>query len=512
MKEILKKSSCLIYGILIISFVNNLIYAENWKDSELSTQDCVVQVFSQIAKFNWVEPYKSPEQFQASGTAFFINDEGHLLTNFHVIDQAKFIYINLPSLGRRPLEVEVIGAYPEGDIALMKLTQDSYAEIINFLGYVPYLNLGDSDTLYKTEPVLALGYPLGQRYLKSTVGVVAGRDYIDGVSYVHITAPINPGNSGGPLLNISGEVVGINTAYVPGSQNIGYIIPINEVKNILDDLYKVKLYRKPIIGISCNHATDDHMRSLGNPVPGGLYINYVLPNSLAEKAGIEMGDMLYEIVWQDKSYLIDEYGDIKVDWRNSDKVILMELINRFQLKDDFKLVVYRNGAKLELSCLFDCQENSVIRYIYPDYEPQEIDYEIFAGAVFMQLRGNHFGLLPENSILNQYRRPELHNEEAIVITNIFPGSMMHKVRCFYPGMIVDSINDCYVRNLSDLRKALISSAKLGTVSIKTKDHVVTVLSLDQILEQEPKLSNNFVYPMSSIVVKLLNLKGNSPQS
>lgn len=492
--------------LIIFLFLNINSYSDNWKDLESNIQDCVVQVISQIASFNWLEPYKSPDQIQASGTAFFIHPDGYLLTNFHVIDQAKSIYINIPSFGRKPFEVEVVGVFPEGDIALMKLKQEAYDDIVNNLGLIPYLNLGDSDTLYRTEPVLALGYPLGQRYLKSTVGVVAGRDYIGGISFVHITAPINPGNSGGPLLNRAGEVMGINTAGILGSQNICYMIPVNEVKNILEDLYKIKLYRKPSIGIIFNHATDEHTEFLGNPVPGGLYVNCVLPGSLAEKAGVKKSDMIYEIIWQNQSYLVDEYGDVKVDWRGSDKILLPELINRFQLKDNITIVVYRNGQRLELECVYDCQEKDSVRYIYPDYEKEEIDYEIFAGAVFMQLRENHFNLLPESYELKKYKHLNSEKKEAVVITNIFPGSLMNKVQCFYSGMIIDTINNQEINNLQDLRKALIASADSGVIAIKTKDNFESVISLDKALLQEYKLSDNFVYPITKTVKKLIELR------
>lgn len=507
-----KNNKLLFYILLLGQLISKFILSNNWKDIESNTQDSVVQVLSQIAKFNWTEPYKSPEQMQATGTAFFISEEGYLLTNFHVIDQAKSIYINVPSCGRKLLEVEVKGVYPERDIALMKVKKESYEEIIKTLGYIPYLPLGNSDATYRTEPVLALGYPLGQRYLKSTVGVVAGRDFISGFSYIHITAPINPGNSGGPLLNLSGEVIGINTAYIKGSQNICFIVPINEVKSILEDLYKVKLYRKPQIGISCNHATEEHVQLLNNPVPGGLYVNYVLTDSLAYKAGIKKGDMLYELIWQGTSYQVDEYGDVKVDWRGCDKVSIGELINRFQLNDKVTAVVYRNGKKLELDFSFESDVKHPIRYIYPDYEKEEIDYEVFGGAVFMQLRENHFGLLPESYAIKKYHHPEAQAKQAILITNIFPGSIMHKVQCFYPGAILDSINNQKIRTLEDLRSTLIDSINNSTLSIKTKDGFATVLSLDKILEEEPRLSNNFVYPMSKTIKQLIKIKSSTLNS
>lgn len=503
--KILFKSKQILLFLYFIVLGYTTFSRQDWQSLETQIQNTVVQVWSQIAKFNWREPYKAPDQFQTSGSAFFINEYGDMLTNFHVIDEAKSIYINIPSLGRRPLEVEVIGVCPETDIALMKLTEESYKIVKNSLGQIPYLPLGDSDDLYITEPVLALGYPLSQRYLKSTVGVIAGREYIDGCSFMHITAPINPGNSGGPLLNNKGEVIGINTAYMHGAQNIGYIVPINDVKNKLEDLYKIKLYRNPHMCIGFNFVTDEHARVLNNPVPGGVYINYVQKGSFADKIGIKVGDMLYAVIARGTRYDIDEYGDVHVNWRSSDKVSLGELLIRFELGEPLKVIVYRNGKKLEFEGPFDAPSPHPIRTIYPDFEPEEIDYEIIGGAVVMQLRDNHFELLPQTAILKQYARYDSKIKEALVITNILPGSELYKVMCFYPGSIINKVNGKKVKNLTDFRKALMISAETKNIVISTKDNFCTVLSLDKVLNDDIKLSNYYMYPLTTTFKRLQKL-------
>ena len=120
------------------------------------------------------------------------------------------------------------------------------------LGSIPFLPLGDSDLIHRSDEVLALGYPLGQQSLKSTTGVISGREQ----HLIQMSAAINPGNSGGPSLNTKGEVIGINSAGIPAAQNVGYMIPINDLKIVLADLYKVKLLRKPFLGVLFNNATD----------------------------------------------------------------------------------------------------------------------------------------------------------------------------------------------------------------------------------------------------------------
>jgi len=101
------------------------------------------------------------------------------------------------------------------------------------LGQIPFLRLGDSDKVARRDKITVLGYPLRQERLKSIEGEVSGREVVWGESWIQISAALNPGNSGGPALNGKGEVVGINTARIPEGQNIGYIIPINDVKGII---------------------------------------------------------------------------------------------------------------------------------------------------------------------------------------------------------------------------------------------------------------------------------------
>src|SRR5579872_429286 len=246
-----------------------------WRPIQDRVKDTVVQVFSQVAEFDFLEPYKTPNQYSGYGSAFFINDRGDLLTNAHVVNQAKAIWIQIPSLGKRIVDVEIIGISPERDLALLRLRPEGLALIKQELGSVPYLTLGDSDQVRRSDDVLALGYPLGQQSLKSTSGVISGREG----NYIQMSAAINPGNSGGPLLDAHGQVVGINSANVPDAQNVGYIIPINDVKKVLPDLYKIKLLRKPFLGVLFNSATETLTELLGNPLPGGCYVVEVVNNS-----------------------------------------------------------------------------------------------------------------------------------------------------------------------------------------------------------------------------------------
>ncbi len=483
---------CMIFtlgGVEIQGKVQKAERSYDWKEAEEAARNTVVQVFSQHTLFNWQEPYKAPRQTEGCGTAFFIDSQGTLLTNFHVVDQASSLHVQVPEIGQRPLEAKVVGVCPESDVALIKLTDEALCAFRKSLSKVPFLTLGDSDALFPTEPVLALGYPLGQRYLKSTVGVIAGREYIAGSSYMHITAPINPGNSGGPLLNLDGLVVGINSAGIPNSQNIGYIVPIYDAQILLKDLAKQKLVRKPDLGIRYNATTEEHAQLLGNPVPAGTYINTVYPNSIAQKMGIKEGDMLYEI----NGHPVDSYGDVTVNWQSSAKVTLDEFLIRLPCNEKMNVRIFRKGKEKNLKGTYSEPIPLPVRFIHPEFEQCGCDYEIIGGMCVMQLRTNHLDIFNDLIPLHQYRLAENRDKEVLIVTKLLPGSLVHKINCFYEGVLLDKVNDKPVKNLDQLRDAIKESAHTGLIAIQSKDKVATAMSVDALLKDEDRITKDFMF-------------------
>jgi serine protease Do len=303
---------------------------EPWRDLQSSLKDAVVQIFSQIAEIDILEPQKTPNQYQVTGTGFFINESGEIVTNAHVVSQAKAVWIQIPSLGKRQLDVEVVGVSPDRDIALLRLGQKGIDAIVQEIGKISYLTLGDSDAVHRADEILTLGYPLGQQGLKSTKGVVSGREK----NLIQIDAAINPGNSGGPSINNAGHVIGINTAYQPKAQSVGYIIPINELKVILDDLRELKLLRRPFLGILYNNASETLTKFLGNPEPGGLFVVDVYEGSPLFKAGVKRRDMIYEI----NGHRVDIYGELP--WIE-DKMSIVDYVSQLKLGDEVRIVLYR---------------------------------------------------------------------------------------------------------------------------------------------------------------------------
>lgn len=468
-----------------------------WAAMQDTIHNSVVQVVAQVAKFNWREPFKVQEQFEGRGTGFFIDADGYLVTNAHVVDEAETVWIYMPSLGKKVIFADVVSFCPERDLALLRIKDDDFKELKKQVGEIIPLPLGDSDIIRRTEEVLVLGYPLGHQTMKSSTGVISGRETYGSYSLIQITAPVNPGNSGGPLINAQGEVIGITIATVPGAQNIGFAIPINQLKIILDDLYSKPFVRRGQLGVLFNYASEELAQYLGNPVPAGIYITYVTKNSLFDTIGVKEGDMLYEL----NGFRIDAYGDATVPW-SRDKATINDLVSRVKHGDTVTCVVYRSGQRVELSFTFEVTQPNPIRFIYPKYEP--VDYEIIAGMIVMHMSDNHIPLLLQHMpYLIDYTKAEKKSEPALIISHIIPGSVAQQTRNLLPGFIITQVNGLPVTTLAEFRKAVKKSVKSGLLSVKTQDNIFVVFPLGQVLRDEERLSKGFGYTVSHLVKELL---------
>jgi serine protease Do len=470
--------------------------AITWIDVQRQVKNTVVKIISDVAAFNWIEPYKTPEVGKGSGSGFFINGDGDIVTNYHVVNQARVVHIEIPVLGAERLEAKIVGVCPERDVALLRLTAHAKDKIKKELGgKIPFLEFGNSDEVRRGQDVLALGYPLGVQSLKSTQGIVSGRERISVIkqSCLQTTAPLNPGNSGGPAINSFGEVIGINFAIVAKAQNVGYIIPINDVKSTINDLNKIKLLRRPVLGCLLEPANKDMLEFLSNPEPGGFYIARVFKNMLLEKVGVKAGDMIYEI----NGFKVDRFGRASVPW-NEDKVSMLEILDRLEVGDKIYMDIYRSGERKEIKFVLEPRFIQPIRFIYPDFE--KVDYETIAGLVVMELAQNHIPILAENShALIAYERPENQYESALIISYVQPTSITSKLRLLYPGMIITHINGEKVKTLKEFRQAVRKSKSTRFLTIKTKEHWVTVFSVDNIVRDEDRLAMIYQFKKSKLI-------------
>lgn len=470
-----------------------------WISVQKNARDAVMQVFTNKFEFNWIEPYRTPEQSAGVGSGFFINEDGHFLTNYHVVSEGRNIQIQLPSFGKERFDAEIVGVNPERDLARLVLTEDSKRRIREKLGSIPFLKLGNSDLLARGEEILALGFPLGQEHLKSTHGIISGVEKPSLVDQLclQITAPINPGNSGGPSLNSRGEVIGINFAMIQFAQNVGYVLPMNDLRSAIKDLEKVRFLRKPRLGCDFQISSDAISRYLGNPTGGGAYVSRVRKNSIAEKMGMQEGDVVYEL----NGHKLDYFGDTKVPW-NEDKVSVVALLNRYNVGDKINLVVYRKGAPKEFSAELEHSLVPPMRLVYPDYE--KVDYEVFGGMVFMDLSMNHVLIMSEKlPTITRYALHEKQYESSVVLTHIIPTSISYLARGqVMPGDIIDEINGIKVTDLKSLRDAVKKSKETGFISIKTEDKRMAPFPVEPLLKDEDRLASLIGFPKSELLKEL----------
>ncbi|MCL2669682.1 MAG: DegQ family serine endoprotease [Syntrophaceae bacterium] len=227
----------------------------------------------------------TPERRQQGvGSGFIISKDGYIVTNNHVVEGADQIRVKLSDGKER--EGKVVGRDPRTDLALVKIDDPSDLQP---------LILGDSDSLRVGEWVVAVGSPFG---LEQTVtaGIVSAKGRLIGSGpyddFIQTDASINPGNSGGPLINLRGEVVGINTAIIASGQGIGFAIPVNMAKEIAPQLQARGHVTRGMLGVGIQDVTPDLARSFGMKEAKGALVSQITPGGPADKGGIQQGDVI----------------------------------------------------------------------------------------------------------------------------------------------------------------------------------------------------------------------------
>ena len=247
----------------------------------------------------WFWPFPQPSPQGSSGSGFIIDEKGVVLTNQHLFPNARqirSIKVHLPG-DDKTYEARLIGSDYELDLAVLQIEGD---------GPFPTVPLGDSDSTRVGEWVIAIGNPYRLEHTV-TVGVLSAKgrqitvrdsDSAMPRSYRNLMqtdAAINPGNSGGPLINLKGEAIGINTAVSTQGQGIGFAIPINAAKEVLDDLINRGMVVRPFIGIRYTSLDESIAQQLRLPVTQGVIVLEVIPGTAAERAGLRVYDVITEV-------------------------------------------------------------------------------------------------------------------------------------------------------------------------------------------------------------------------
>lgn len=268
-----------------------------------------------------------------SGSGFFISNEGYILTNHHVIEDVQDIRIILADGSEQ--SATLVGSDQFSDLAVLKAD-----------GSVPAIvKLGNSDVLKSGESVIAIGSPLGDFKNTVTVGVVSatGRSIDTGEGYqvedlIQTDAAINQGNSGGPLVNLAGEVIGINTMIVRSSssgtvaEGLGFAIPVNTARAVAEQIIQKGYFARPKIGISWQFVTPALAARYGLPVEWGAYVTDVQANSPAQRAGLKEGD------------IITQFDDITLD----DTQPFINTLFTYNPGDTVTLTVMRGNTEMHV--------------------------------------------------------------------------------------------------------------------------------------------------------------------
>jgi S1-C subfamily serine protease len=273
------------------------------------------------------------------GTGFIVDSNGIIVTNQHVVSDLESDYVVITSAGDQ-YDVVDIERDNTNDIAVLKIDATE----------LPTLTLGDSNAIIVGQTVIAIGTPLGEYVGSVTTGIVSGldRDVVASTGWfgstaktyenvIQTDAAVNPGNSGGPLLNTSGKVIGVNFATTSGADNIAFALPINVVKDRVEEYRTYGKFIKPYLGVSYQMISDRQALYYENVVAGALIVR-VDPYGPAQKAGIERGDIIIEFAGE----AVDQS--------------LANLISKKEVGQDVELKVWNNGKERTVTVTLQEQE------------------------------------------------------------------------------------------------------------------------------------------------------------
>jgi serine protease Do len=372
--------------------------------------------------FNPFHNFKMPKKWkeQSLGSGVIVSDDGYIITNNHVVEQADEIRVTL--FDKRSFKAKIIGADTKTDIAVVKISADNLRAA----------KWGDSDKLQVGEFVLAIGNPYGLSHTV-TMGIISavGRanvgiaDYED---FIQTDAAINPGNSGGPLVNIRGELIGINTAIFSrsgGYQGIGFAVPSNMARLVMDQLADKGKVTRGWLGVTIQELTPELSQKFGLKNGKGALVGDVAKGSPAEKAGIKRGDIILE------------YDGRKI----TDVGNLRNMVSQSKVGKEVSIIIARGGKEYTIKAVIaelpkDLSETA------PGSVPEEPGFEGLSGLTVMDL---------SREIARQLG---LHKDEkGVVVVRVETGSQAEEAG-IRKGDVVQEVDKKKIDGLNDYNKAV----------------------------------------------------------
>lgn len=365
-------------------------------------------------------PSDEPSVRRSAGSGFFISGDGEIVTNYHVIEDADTIVIEL--VDGTQFDAEVIGRDEATDLALIKVSKPDRD--------FAYLALGDSESVRVGEWVMAVGNPLDMDHTV-TVGVVSAKGRVLGLSregtsfenYIQTDAAINLGNSGGPLVNVRSEVIAINTAINARGQNLGFAVPVNILRQILPQLRENGKVVRGYLGITINNLDQDDAEAFGLNSRDGALVAEVSPGRAADKGGVRHGDIVVAID-----------GEPIEDTRE-----LIDTISAMPPGTEVELTVIRDGKQMKLEVELEARDavgESTTREAEPTREDDTAErLGISVSEISPQIR-RMYGLEDE--------------VEGVVITRVMPVSPAADENLFRGDVILEA-NGAAIESIDQLR-------------------------------------------------------------
>ncbi|VVU94567.1 Trypsin-like peptidase domain [seawater metagenome] len=451
---------------------------------------CVVKIIVDNIDYNWFKPHKTLNDYQSSGSGFFIDNKGTILTCFHVIQGSIKIWITIPQQGKKRYEAEIISSCPISDLALIKVKD---------LKNEKFLTVKEVDTDGSKE-VYAVGYPLGSDNIKTSSGIISGMEGY----HLQIDAPINEGNSGGPLIrkceDCSLEVIAINSSKVTNADNIGYAIPTNIFLSIKDLMYKkTKIIYRPELLTWFSKSNQYTLQFLDckDDCQSGLYITHILKKSPLFQVGLNVGDILCKF----DNMKIDNFGECYLE-SMKERIPLHDLLQFYTIDQKVDIEFWNSKLKkiIKKEIILSQGNNFYsIRKKYPSLE--SVDYKIFGGMVIMELTLNHIDLLKRtdfdlSNIVNlaNYQKKKNRITPVVFISHIFPGSIISSSESIFPGSIITKINNQTITSLESFKfncNKIIKKDNKDYFILETDNYNKIILDYNKLGEEKKFLNSKY---------------------
>jgi serine protease Do len=354
----------------------------------------------------------SKQKQTGEGSGVIVDAKGYILTNYHVVGEADKITVRL--YDGREFKATIRGTDPKTDLAVVHVEAES----------LPVAVLGDSDKLQVGEWAIAIGSPFGLRETV-TVGVISakGRSGLGTATYedfIQTDASINPGNSGGPLVNIEGEVIGVNAMIIQPGQGIGFAIPMNLARTIMSDLITQGKVTRPWVGIGLQDLTEDLVQSFNLKEKEGALVNQVFEGSPAEKAALKAGDIVIEV------------DGVKV---KTSQDLVKEVLKK-KVGQNIRLGIIRDGKKLEVP----------VTTAQMPAEPRD-------RKAAAEEKKEWFGIGVRDLTPDVARQLGISKTEGVLVAQVEAGSAAQESG-LRQGDVILEINHQKIRNEEDYRKVM----------------------------------------------------------